>query len=157
LLQSVGEPALSGAAVLQESVVEQEKSKARSMVALFDRGAFKIDHPYERTAPLYKSLVATREDLQKSGASALLLHDVSILFGEIVDILQDVHNKINVLYPEVEIAADKSGRLTRQDDDWLRSTMGQRYYDAANMMMSIRPQVEERLDAIREHLGLKRR
>jgi len=155
--KKVGAPTNSGApAFLQEAVIEKEKEKARGMVALFDRGAFKIDHPYERTAPLYRSLKSTREELQVSGRSALLLHDVSSLFGEIIDILQKLQHKVDDNYPDVESEADKPGRLTKQDDENLKAKMGREYYDAANLMMSVRPQVEAILDDIRQHLDLKK-
>ena len=155
--KKVGAPTNSGApAFSQDAVLQKEKVKVRSMLALFDRGAFEIDLPYERTAPLYRSLKSTRVKLRRRGPSTLLLHDVSTLFGEIIDILQNIQHQVDDEYPEVEIEADKPRRLTRQDNQELKNLMGQRYFDAANLMMSIRPEIEARLNVIRQHVGLKK-
>jgi hypothetical protein len=123
--------------------IQEEKAKARVLISLFDRKAFTASILSERGAEIYKSLYYVRISFQAGNSSVIILTETNNIFTLIKTHLDKILDGVAQQYPPLRDSAEKTGRITRQEDDQLKLTLTPtNHNNAVQQMILVRNHID---------------
>jgi seryl-tRNA synthetase len=132
--------------------LEAERTEIRDLLVLFDRAVFDAPMQSEEPVEMFRALQQTRVSLQKSGASLVRHQEIAMHFQRIRQILLETETEVKRRYPRVvqlAIELDENIPVRRYQVNQL---LGEDYWGAVGLMMGIRPEITQHVEAIRKRL-----
>jgi hypothetical protein len=124
------------------------------LLILFDRAVFDAPLFSEEPTEMFRALQQTRLSLQTSGASLVRHQEIAKHFQRIRQILLETEAEVKRRYPElVQLAAGLDENIpVYKRRDQVKQLLGENYWKAVELMMGIRPEITQHVEAIRERL-----
>jgi len=134
--------------------LEAERTEIRDLLILFDRAVFDAPLFSEEPTEMFRALQQTRLSLQTSGASLVRHQEIAKHFQRIRQILLETEAEVKRRYPElVQLAAGLDENIpVYKRRDQVKQLLGENYWKAVELMMGIRPEITQHVEAIRERL-----
>jgi len=143
--------------------LEAERLEIRDLLILFDRAVFDAPMNSEEPVEMYKALQQTRISMQTSGASLVRDREIAEHFQKVREILLTTEAEVKKHFPLVAQLANEINIASSQGQpsipiyeqrERVQKLLGQQYWEPVRLMMNVRNEVRQHIEAIHKRLRL---